>query len=119
MPISKSLPPTANFYAKYVGGGDPEQYTFQGIVLHLLYGAFGGAVFAVLFGRERPETEVGRETRGALLGLVYGLLLSAFGNQVLLRRLLDMDLEADERLVFHLGHVVYGLTLGIWFGSRE
>jgi hypothetical protein len=27
-------------------------------------------------------------------------------------------LDADERLVFHVGHLVYGLTLGTWLGSR-
>jgi len=35
-----------------------------------------------------------------------------------LERVLDMDPAADERLVFHAGHLVYGLGLGTWFGSR-
>jgi hypothetical protein len=31
--------------------------------------------------------------------------------------LLGMDLTSDERFVFHLGHAIYGLTLGAWYGS--
>jgi hypothetical protein len=37
---------------------------------------------------------------------------------VLLEGLLGMDLEPDERWIFHVSHAVYGLTLGSWFGSR-
>lgn len=117
LPISRSLPPTANFWATYVGGGDPEDYPLVGLVLHLAYGAGGGAVFAALApGWGRPEAVA--ESRDAVLGTVYGILLSAFGSRVVLGKLLGMDLEPDERLVFHVGHVVYGLTLGTWLGSR-
>ena len=119
LPISRSLPPTADFWATYVGGGDPEQYTIQGIVLHLFYGAVAGGVFGALVDLDRNDSEASREVRGAVLGTVYGLTLSAFGTRVLLEGLLGMALEPDERLVFHLGHVVYGLTLGTWLGSRE
>jgi len=37
---------------------------------------------------------------------------------VLLRGLLDEDLDPDEALIFHLSHVIYGITLGAWLGSR-
>lgn len=117
IPISRSLPPTANFWATYVGSGDPEDYPLVALALHLAYGAAGGVGFAALApGWGRPEAVA--ESQDAVLGTVYGLLLSAFGSRVLLERLLGMDLDRDERLVFHVSHVVYGLTLGTWLGSR-
>lgn len=119
LPISQSLPPTANFWARYVGGGDSDQYTVQGIVLHLLYGAVAGGVFGVIVPESGTDPTVERELRDVAWGLGYAIALSAFGSRVMLGRVLGMDLEADEALVFHLGHVVYGLTLGTWLGSRS
>lgn len=118
-PISRSPPPTAWFWAKFLGDGDPGDYVGRGFLLHLLYGAVGGGVFGAMLGPyiDGPESE--RELRGTLLGLGYGLFLSGFGVIVLLDRLLDLDLEADEKFVFHVSHVVYGLALGTWFGSRN
>ena len=29
-----------------------------------------------------------------------------------------MDLATDESAVFHAGHLIYGLALGAWLGSR-
>jgi len=46
------------------------------------------------------------------------MALSAFGTQVVLQELLDIRLEADELALFHAGHLVYGLSLGAWVGSR-
>lgn len=118
MPISRSLPPTANFWATYVGGGDPEQYPIQGLLFHLLYGTVAGGVFGVGFSSRSGETEAHTEIRGVLRAIGFSVVLSAFGSRVVLGRLLGMDLEPDEALVFHLGHLVYGLTLGTWLGSR-
>jgi hypothetical protein len=117
IPTSRSLPPTAYFWAKFFGGGSAEDHPLAGLVLHLVYGAGGGVAFAVLApGREGSEATA--EFVDAVLGTVYGVALSAFGIRVVLGRLLGMELPADERLVFHLSHVVYGLTLGTWLGSR-
>lgn len=118
-PISQSLPPTAEFWAKYVGGGDPDDHRVAAVVLHLLYGAAAGAAYVVAVPGTTGESDYHAERLGAALGVAYGLVLSAFGKRVLLDRLLDMDLEADEAFVFDLSHVVYGLTLGTWVGSRE
>lgn len=118
IPISGSLPPTAAFLAKLLGG-DPDDHSIAGLALHLAYGAGGGVAFALLSTAFRgPDADVRGEAQGVLLGVIYGLLLSAFGVRALLKGLLDMDLAADERLVFHVSHVVYGLTLGTWLGSR-
>lgn len=117
LPVSRSLPPTAAFWARYVGSGEPSEYPLVGLVLHVAYGAGAGGLFALVApGRGRPD--VVAESRNAVLGTVYGLCLSAFGARVVLGRLLGMDLEPDERLVFHASHAVYGLTLGTWLGSR-
>lgn len=120
MPISHSLPPTGLFWAKYVGGGDPDQYVWEALALHLFYGTAAGSAFGVAVSRalDDADPEIGRERRATALGVAYGLLLSIFGVRVLLERMLDMELDPDERLMFHLGHVVYGLTLGAWFGSN-
>lgn len=118
MPISESLPPTAAFWARYVGGGDEDDYPLQALALHLTYGSLAGGVYGALCGSDRLPSTVVRERRGMLCGTAYGLLLSVFGVRVVLARLLGMDLEPDERLVFHAGHLVYGFTLGTWFGSK-
>lgn len=130
-PISRSPPPTANFWAQYVaprlrdtsssdeesaGAGDPGDYFLPGLVLHLAYGTGAAVAFAALF---RPAgSEAANERRGVLWGVGYALLLSGFGKRVLLERLLGMDLDRDERFVFHVSHVVYGLALGTWVGSN-
>ncbi|WP_266078878.1 hypothetical protein [Haladaptatus caseinilyticus] len=118
MPIAHSLPPTSAFWARFVGDGEDSDYPLQGLVLHLLYGMAGGGLFALLF--EQRVTESGHmdEAYGTLLGTVYGLLLSEFGIHVVLKRVLRMELQSDERFVFHLSHLIYGVTLGAWSGSR-
>ncbi len=118
VPISRSPPPPAWFWAKYVAGGEPGDHLVPAGVLHLAYGIGGGALFGALVAAREGEPESVSERRATLLGLLYGLLLSAFGVSVLMERVLDLNLEPDERFVFHVGHVVYGLTLGTWFGAN-
>lgn len=118
LPVVRSLPPSANFWARYVGGGEPEDHPVAGLALHLLYGTTAGAVFGGLFALGDAERAIEPEQRGLLWGSVYGLVLSAFGTRVLLDALLDVRLDADELALFHAGHLVYGLALGAWVGSR-
>ena len=119
MPVAASLPPTATFWAKYVGGGDPEDHPVPALVLHLAYGAGAGAVFGALFrpfsGRTAGEGE--REAGGVVLGALYALALSVVGERAVLGGLLSTDLDTTESLVFHVGHLVYGLSLGSWVAS--
>lgn len=117
LPILRSLPPSANFWAKYVGNGHPEEYTGMGIVLHFLYGISFGALFGLLYPRMNLPGSA-TETEGVVCGTVFGLALSAFGERVMLKRLLDIDLDADAETVFHASHAVYGIALGTWVGSR-
>ncbi|USZ69298.1 hypothetical protein NGM10_06060 [Halorussus salilacus] len=129
LPIARSLPPTAEFWSRYVAGGDPADHPVTALALHLLYGTVGGGVFGALGSSSarrasRPDapTSGQRTARSELVGLLegvgYALALSAFGERVVLGRVLGMDLDRDESLVFHVGHLVYGLTLGTWVGSR-
>lgn len=118
-PISRSPPPPAWFWATFIGDGEPGDYVGRSLLLHLLYGMGGGAAFGALVGPHLRGEEVTRERQGTALGAVYGLVLSLVGVSVILDALLGMDLDDDERYVFDLGHLVYGLSLGTWFGSRE
>jgi hypothetical protein len=119
MPVSRSPPPTAWLWAQYVGEGDPEDYPGPGLVLHVMYGVFGGGVFGALVGPLIRGSDADREFLGAVYGVVYGIVLSVFGQYVLLDRLLGMDLSDDETFVFYVSHLVYGLSLGTWFGSND
>ncbi|WP_276252558.1 hypothetical protein [Halomontanus rarus] len=118
LPIMRSLPPSANFWARYVGDGDADEYPGIGLLLHLIYGISAGAVFGGLFAFWDAERSIEAEQRGLVWGSVYGMALSAFGSQFVLKELLELELEADELALFHAGHLVYGLALGAWVGSR-
>ena len=118
LPIMRSLPPSANFWSAYVGSSEPEAYPVVGLLLHLLYGTLGGAVFGTIFGLLSAERSIEPEQRGIAWGAVFGMASSAFGNQIMLDGLLDIQLEADELTLFHAGHLVYGIALGAWVGSR-
>lgn len=116
-PTARALPPTAVFVSRY-RGGDPEDYPVASLALHVLYGIGGGIGFSLGFGSLVEDADE-PETVGLVAGVIYALALSAFGEHVVLGHLLDMDLDTDERAVFHAGHVVYGLALGAWVGSRS
>lgn len=128
MPVTTSLPPTAEFWATYVAGGEPDDHPIAALLLHLGYGAAAGGVFGVLFRvamRDRlgnPDRDAQRdrlrEVLGLLAGVGYGLALSVFGRRLLLGRLLPMELDPTERFVFHASHVVYGLSLGSWVAAQ-
>lgn len=119
LPIFRGLPPTAEFWATFIGRGEAAKFPLWGLLLHFLYGGVGGAVFGVALGRIDFDTERDRRIGGTLLALGYGVLLSAFGSRVLFVRVLKEDMDPDEAFVFHVGHAVYGLTLGTWLSSRE
>lgn len=120
MPIARSLPPTEAFWTRYGPGEEGERSPLVALFLHLAYGIGGGAVFGAAFAMlgSNEEPEANREAKSAVLGLLYGVVLSVFGRHVIVEGLLGKDLADDEALVFHGGHLVYALTLGTWVGSR-
>jgi hypothetical protein len=119
LPIFQALPPTSEFWALYIGDESANRYLVQGLLLHALYGGVAGAVFAPLFECLHARTALSRERVGLLSGVGYGLVLSVFGTRVLFEYVLQEELDPDNTLVFHVGHLIYGLTLGTWLSSRE
>lgn len=119
IPVFRALPPTSEFWAQYIGGGPAEEYTIQGLVLHLFYGTVGGTMLGILFPHVDRHSPARTQVTALLSGVVYGLVLSVFGNRVIFRHLLDRELEDEHAVVFHAAHAVYGLTLGMWLGKRE
>jgi len=117
IPLFEGLPPTAEFWARYVGDGDPSSYPLRALALHLCYGAGAGSVLGLALSRIGAEPAERDDRLTLCAGVLYALALSAFGNRVLIDGLLDVDLDDAERLVFHVGHVVYGLALGTWLGT--
>jgi hypothetical protein len=115
-PTARSLPPTSDFLSRWFGG-DAGDYLVSSILLHLAYGVGGGIAFGLGWTRREARTDE-PETRGLILGSLYGIALSLFGEHVVLKYLVAMELETDESAVFHAGHLIYGLTVGVWFGSR-
>ena len=118
-PMFRALPPTAELWAQYVEGGGAESHPLAGYVLHALYGIGGGVVIGAVLPTVERRSPLNREKTALVSGAVLSLLLSAFGTKVIFRRLLDRELDENEGLVFHVGHLVYGLTLGTWLGARR
>lgn len=118
LPISRSLPPTANFWTEYVAGGDLGDNPEEAMLLHLLYGAIGGSIFAVLFDRFDELSPVSTELDGVFFGLLTSIPFSLFGTRIALKRLLGMDMDDNELMIFHVSHLVWGLSVGAWVGSR-
>jgi hypothetical protein len=86
-----------------------------GWLVHLAISAFLGGVFALLVGRAATTP-----ARAALMGLGYGVVWWVLGALLLMPEKLGMT-----DMVFHvgkvqwqslLGHVVYGLLLGVTLG---
>lgn len=118
LPIMRSLPPTANVWARYVSGGEPEDHPIAGLLLHFVYGTIGGMVFGGCYALLDENQAIEPEQRGILWGSLYGMALSIFGSQVVLPGLLDARPDEDELALFHAAHLVYGVALGAWVGSR-
>ncbi|MFC6963158.1 DUF6789 family protein [Halocatena marina] len=118
MPISRSLPPTAEFWAQYVGGGELADHRAESLLLHFLYGAIAGSIFGSIFAVVDTRSPYETETKGLLAGLLYSIPFTLLGESIMLNHMLGMDLEPDESMIFHASHLVYGITLGAWIGSR-
>ncbi|WP_436912271.1 hypothetical protein [Halosimplex marinum] len=132
LPVTRSLPPSAEFWTTFVAGGRPQDHPLAALVLHFAYGIGAGGVFGALVSgrasldRERMRSflddsvsgppERSGEVTVTMAGLLYGVALSVVGERLVLGRLLRT--EPDDRFAFHVGHVLYGITLGAWVGTR-
>ena len=119
IPAFKALPPTAEFWARFVSGGDVEQHFLPGLLLHLFYGVVGGAVYGLLASFVDVDDPATQGRLSVLGGLAYGIGLSVFGSRVVFVRILGRELQSEDALVFHVGHAVYGMTLGTFVATSE
>lgn len=110
-----SPPPTALFWSTYIGGGGPEEYMMQGMVLHLLYGLGAGVVFALVL-PVAGFASVGL-TAAAGLGVAYGVVLFVVAAVLWMNVVLDIDADLPMVGMFLLFHLVYGVVLGAWLGA--
>jgi len=119
IPAFKALPPTAEFWARYVSGEGAEDHFVPGLLLHVLYGVMGGAVYGLMASFTDIHDDNVRERVSVIGGFGYGLALSVFGSRVVFVRLLGRKLQPEDALVFHLGHAIYGVTLGTFVAASE
>lgn len=107
-------PPTAALVAKFAGG-TPEEQKKPGMLLHMLYGAIAGAVFAVGV----PLVGLSLDSIGVAtgLGFVYGVVLMIGGMVFWLRLVIGVEPDKDMMKVFGIVHVVYGVVLGALLGT--
>ena len=93
VPVFRALPPTAEFWARYVGGGDAEEYFLPGLLLHVAYGTVAGGVYGALSSVYDGAAPARRERVSLLGGLVYGLVLSVVGSRIVFVRVLGRELQ--------------------------
>lgn len=109
-----SPPPTAAFWAKYVGDGTPDDYMQQGMLLHMLYGTIAGVVLVFL--APVVGLSLGGLTAGLIAGIAYGVVLFIGAAVFWMKIVLDIDAEPIAVGLFLLFHLVYGVVLGAWLG---
>jgi hypothetical protein len=107
-----SPPPTALFWSKYVGDGEPDEYVMQGMVLHMIYGIVAGLVFVVVV--PLIGISIASMTTAFLFGLAYGFVLFLGAAVFWMNVVLDLDPEMPMVATFLLFHLVYGVVLGVW-----
>lgn len=107
-------PPSAALWAKFVGDGQPTDYKPQGMALHFLYGTVAGGVFVGAFSRFDLGLAIDTLTGGVVWGVIYGFLLFAGGAGFWLKGVLGLSPEKRMAMVFLVGHLTYGLALGLW-----
>jgi len=107
-----SPPPTALFWSKYVGDGEPDEYVMQGMVLHMIYGIVAGLVFVVVV--PLIGISIASMTTALLFGLAYGFVLFLGATVFWMSVVLDLDPEMPMVATFLLFHLIYGVALGVW-----
>jgi hypothetical protein len=110
-----SPPPTAVFWSKYVGDGPPDENVMPGMVLHVVYGAIAGGLFAVvvpLLG----FVSVATIASAVIWGLVYGVVLFVGAAVFWGRIVLGMNPDPRAAGTMLVSHLVYGAVLGAWVG---
>ncbi|MFB6219603.1 MAG: hypothetical protein ABEH77_10610 [Halobacteriaceae archaeon] len=106
-------PPFAVFWAEFVGDGDPDAAMPQALVLHLVYAAGAGAVFAAVFSSFDLGLPITGFAGGIVWGLVWAAVLFVVGAVGWVNGVLGMDPEREQVLTFALAHLAYGVSIGV------
>lgn len=109
-----SPPPTAAFWAQYIGDGEPTDYKPQGMVLHLAYGIVAGAVFVPVFTAFNLGFPITGWFGGLGWGLIWGLALFAGAAGFWMNLVLDVDPGPEQAAFMGVNHLIFGLVLGGW-----
>lgn len=112
-----SPPPTAMFWAQYVGNGQPSEYMMQGMVLHFLYGIGAGLVFGLLGAADIVVMSLDTIGGGVVDGLLFGVVLFVVAAVFWMNIVLDMDAGPRQATMFLFFHLVYGAVLGGFVGA--
>lgn len=110
-----SPPPTALFWSKYIGDGQPDEYMMHGMALHFLYGLSAGVGLAVLLIAGGFDTVSLVEAVG--IGLGYGVVLFVVAAGFWMNVILDLDADPKMAGMFLFFHLVYGGVLGAVIGA--
>lgn len=105
-------PPTAVFWAKYVGTAGPEDYLPQGMALHFIYGMSAGGAFGVLI--RLLNANIVDLGLWIVAGVGYGVVLFVVAAVFWMNIVLALEPERKEVGLFLLFHLVYGTVLGAW-----
>lgn len=84
-----------------------------GVILHLVFSAIIGLVYAITFGFAATNA-----SKGAVWGFVYGLIWWVLGSLIIMPVWLGMGVQltaegAKAALPSLWGHLIYGLVLGL------
>ena len=110
-----SPPPTAVFWSKYIGDGDPDESMMPGMALHMFYGIGAGIALALIL----PLVGFGDVALRVVLGigLGYGFVLFVFAAAFWMNVVLALDPEPKQVGSFLLFHLIYGGVLGGVLGA--
>lgn len=106
-------PPTAALLAKFQGG-EPEDHTMPGMLLHLVYGTVAGGVLVLVV--SAASLGITGLVSWIGVGVAYGVVLLLGGAMGWVRGVIGMDPDRETMMGFAVVHVVYGLVLGAWLG---
>ena len=103
--------PSATVWAMYFGDGDPDHYEEQGLVVHAVYGAAAGAVFASFAGS--LSLAVGTLGGALVWAIVWAAVLAVIALGFW--QLVFIGGMPDARELAELGgvHLGYGVVLGL------
>lgn len=113
----ESPPPTAVFWAKYVGNSEPSAYVMQGRVLYVLSGIGAGLVCGLLGAAGIVVGSLETIGGGVVNGLLSGVVLFVVAAGLWMNIVLDMDAGPKQTGMFPVFHLVYGAVLGAFVGA--